>query len=256
MDQYLDGLGEYKVTVSPVDTHTWGPAKPSKLQQSLIQDSMVFDVQQMRLIREARQELERHGAALGIGADPGSPTVQTPQSAPEAVCTDEEANVTMGLVAGPSGLLYRNGEWNGKPSYSGIGNVVQHSGDLWYYSVANGGAELAIANPGNEAYPWLATWPVGTTATKQCPACTDMVSRVLMSGWVYGDRILTQLQPPYNPYGTGFTYVYGDEVVSNNGAAWLYTSSTEGLIAITYSPVAWPWLATWPEPFTASKVCP
>jgi hypothetical protein len=134
MDDYLNVMGEYKTTVSPADTHIWGPAKPSKLQQSLIQDSMVFDVQQMRLIREARQELENHGASSGIGADPGSPTVQTPQSTPEAVCTDEEA-------------------------------------------------------------------------------------RVLMSGWAFGDRILTQLEPPYNPYGTGFTYVYGDEVVRNNGAA-------------------------------------
>jgi Leucine-rich repeat (LRR) protein len=79
MDDYLNGMGEYKTTVSPADTHIWGPAKPSKLQQSLIQDSMAFDVQQMHLIKEARQELERHGAALGIGADPGStvwPNVQ------------------------------------------------------------------------------------------------------------------------------------------------------------------------------------
>ncbi len=76
MDDYLNGMGEYKTTVSPADTHIWGPAKPSKLQQSLIQDSIAFDVQQMRLIQEARQELEKHGASSGIGADPGSPTVQ------------------------------------------------------------------------------------------------------------------------------------------------------------------------------------
>jgi hypothetical protein len=80
MDDYLNGMGEYKVTVSPADTHQWGPAKPGKQQQSMIQDAMAFDIQQMRLIQEARQELEKHGASLGIGADPGSPTVQTPDT--------------------------------------------------------------------------------------------------------------------------------------------------------------------------------
>jgi hypothetical protein len=175
LDQYLDGLGEYKVTVSPADTHIWG-AKPklNNIQERLIFDAAAqSEVEYRQLVAEARKEEERQGMgpSLGIGADPGSPAVQTPQSEPEAVCTDEEA-------------------------------------------------------------------------------------RVLMSGWAFGDRILTQLQPPYNPYGTGFTYTYGGEVVRNNGSAWLYESATEGLIAITYSPVAWPWLATWPEPFTASKVCP
>ena len=78
MDEYLDGLGQYKIAVSPVDTLQWGTNKPSKQQQSMIQDSMAFDVQQMRLIQEARQELETHGADAmdGIGSDPGSPTVQ------------------------------------------------------------------------------------------------------------------------------------------------------------------------------------
>ena len=74
MDNYLDGMGEYKTTVSPADTLQWGTHKPSKQQQSLIQDSMAFDVQQMRLIQEARLELEKHGTS--IAPDPGSPTVQ------------------------------------------------------------------------------------------------------------------------------------------------------------------------------------
>ena len=173
MDQYLDGLGEYKVTVSPVDTHTWGPAKPSKLQQSLIQDSMVFDVQQMRLIREARQELERHGASSGIGADPGSPTVQTPQA--QETCTDEVAQV---LMTGANAI------------------------------------------------------------------------------WSYGPRLLSPIG--YAPYGLE-TYQYGDEVVRYDGSAWIYENVNPenplGEIARSYSPVAWPWLATWPG-FIATKVCP
>jgi hypothetical protein len=176
MDDYLNGIGEYKTTVSPADTHIWGPAKPSKLQQSLIQDSMAYDVQQMRLIQEARQELERHGAALGIGADPGSPTVQTPQA--QETCTDEVAQVLM-----------------------------------------TGSNEI----------------------------------------WDFGPRLLTQLVPGYNPWGTGWTYEYGDEVVRNLDGVWIYENVNPenplGEIARSYSPVAWPWLATWPD-FIATKVCP
>lgn len=257
MDRYLDGLGEYKVTVSPADTHIWGTAKPSKRQQSLIQDSMVFDMQQMRLIQEARQELERHGASSGIGADPGSLTVQTPQSIPEAACTDEVASVIMNLATGPSGILHHNGEWNGKPSYTGAGNVVQHSGDLWYYSVANGGGELAIANPGNENYPWLATWSVGVSAAKQCPACTDVDALVWINGsnavWPVelGPRTLTRVADRH------YVYIGGDEVIKHDGAAWEYyyvQSSVKTVIESVVSNQPWPWLVPWVD-FTAKKVC-
>ena len=62
LDYYLNGLDEYKTTVSPADTHIWGPAKPSKQQQSMIQDAVAFDQQQqMRMIQEARRQLEEHG---------------------------------------------------------------------------------------------------------------------------------------------------------------------------------------------------
>jgi hypothetical protein len=90
------------------------------------------------------------------------------------------------------------------------------------------------------------------------PTCDDMTSKVLMTGengiWDYGPRLLTQLVPPYNPYGTGFTYEFGNEVVRHDGSAWIYHNSDLGEIARSYSPVAWPWLATWPD-FVATKVC-
>ena len=79
LDQYLDGLGEYKTTVSPADTHIWG-VKP-KLNN--VQERMIFDAAAQseaefrQLVQEARAELEEHGmsrddVAEGIGADPGS----------------------------------------------------------------------------------------------------------------------------------------------------------------------------------------
>lgn len=81
LDAYLDNLADGRNVVYPPDKNTWTPVKPNRLQQSMIQDAVAFDQQQqMRMIQEAREELERHGAsreaAMGIGADPGSPTVQ------------------------------------------------------------------------------------------------------------------------------------------------------------------------------------
>jgi len=87
LDQYLNGLGEYKTTVSPADTHMWG-VKP-KLNN--IQERMQFDaaaqseLEFRQIVQEARAELETQGGGgmsvddveAGIGADPGSPTVQT-----------------------------------------------------------------------------------------------------------------------------------------------------------------------------------
>jgi hypothetical protein len=80
-DDYLNALTDPGRTVNyPPDTNTWRPTLPNQQQKRMIGDSMAFDVQQMRIIQEAREQLERHGAsrdaALGIGADPGSPAVQ------------------------------------------------------------------------------------------------------------------------------------------------------------------------------------
>jgi hypothetical protein len=90
LDQYLDGLGEYKTTVSPADTHIWG-VKP-KLNN--IQERMIFDaaaqseLEFRQMVQEARAELETQGGGgmsvddveAGIGADPGSGIVNNTQS--------------------------------------------------------------------------------------------------------------------------------------------------------------------------------
>jgi len=90
LDQYLDGLGEYKTTVSPADTHLWG-VKP-KLNN--IQERMIFDaaaqseLEFRQMVQEAREELETQGGGAmsvddveaGIGADPGSGIVNNTQS--------------------------------------------------------------------------------------------------------------------------------------------------------------------------------
>lgn len=97
------------------------------------------------------------------------------------------------------------------------------------------------------------TLPAGVPVA---PNCTDATAGVLMTGanaiWPYGPRLLSPIG--YAPYGLE-TYQYNAEVVRYDGSAWIYENN-EGIgeIARSYSPVAWPWLATWPD-FIASKVC-
>ena len=85
------------------------------------------------------------------------------------------------------------------------------------------------------------------------PSCDDATAQVLMTGWVYGDRLLSPIG--YFPYG-GETYVYGDEVVRYEEGVWIYENSGLGEITRAYGYVGRPWLATWDSPFTASKICP
>jgi len=84
LDQYLDGLGKYKTTVSPADTHIWGvKPKLNNVQQRMLFDAAAqSELEYRELVREARQDLEentqgpgemsQHDIACGIGADPGS----------------------------------------------------------------------------------------------------------------------------------------------------------------------------------------
>ena len=75
-DEYLDNLSDGRNAVYPPDSHTWRPVKPTKQQQSLIQDSVVADMVRMRLIQEARQA--EVNAGMGGGYDAGSAAVEGP----------------------------------------------------------------------------------------------------------------------------------------------------------------------------------
>jgi len=84
LDQYLDGLGNYKTTVSPADTHMWGvKPKLNNTQQRMIFDATAqSELEYRQLVQEARADLEEHGMSQqdveeGIGADPGSAIVGT-----------------------------------------------------------------------------------------------------------------------------------------------------------------------------------
>ena len=101
LDQYLNGLGEYKTTVSPADTHIWGvKPKLNNVQQRMIFDAAAqSELEYRQLVQEAREELEAHGmsqhdVACGIGADPGGASVNPVLS--YSINTD---NVTIQLPA-------------------------------------------------------------------------------------------------------------------------------------------------------------
>jgi len=57
LDNYLDGLGQYKVTVSPADTHVWGvKPKLNNVQQKMLFDAAAQSELEYRLlVQEARQ---------------------------------------------------------------------------------------------------------------------------------------------------------------------------------------------------------
>lgn len=114
---------------------------------------------------------------------------------------------------------------------------------LAFYTVSNNVASMAIANP-------VASFIGGGAAL---PPCTDSVAKVLMTGWAFGNRLLSPIG--YAPYGFE-TYQYGDEVVRYETGVWIYSNAQMGEIARAYSYESRPWIVQWPAGFTASKICP
>jgi hypothetical protein len=88
------------------------------------------------------------------------------------------------------------------------------------------------------------------TPTPTNDDCANSISRVKMTGWYAGDRILSPVG--YAPYGYE-TYTYGDETVRYETGVWLYVGA-EGEITRAYGYEDRPWLANWPTPYAAEKV--
>ena len=88
-------------------------------------------------------------------------------------CDSETADVRAIFSSGGLStdiILTKIGEFNLKPLYmadNGKYNVI-YSGGFWYLMGGHGSQELAFANPGNENYPWEATWPEGCSVIKYC----------------------------------------------------------------------------------------
>jgi len=135
LDQYLDGMGNYKTTVSPADTHMWG-AKPklNSTQQRMIFDAAAqSELEYRQLIKEARSDLEAHGmshedVAEGIGADPGSPAVQlvTPP-VPAGISLTAPTIYGSGLTLNNGFSYTTNGSMNNPYTLTSPGNWIDSS---------------------------------------------------------------------------------------------------------------------------------
>jgi hypothetical protein len=202
MDNYLDGMGEYKVTVSPADTHQWGTHKPSKQQQSLIQDSMAFDVQQMRLIQEARTALEAHGGAPDPGSTPfGSEASANPRFAtPLCVRPIDDVN-TLGVsgqyvsfnlttIKAPtdSGWSYR---FANNPYYGFINVYFKYDTESthWYWTSARTETMKIFENmsvnqidPGSGAIPPIVSLPLRNWVCNVAPSASYALDSRILRG--------------------------------------------------------------------------
>ena len=107
LDTYLDGLGQYKTTVSPSDTHIWGE-KPNLNNQ---QKRMLFDaaaqseLEYRLIVQEARQaEID---AGMGGSYDAGSAARERPATPATpsgiVVATTNAVNITGNNTYVPDG---------------------------------------------------------------------------------------------------------------------------------------------------------
>jgi hypothetical protein len=133
LDQYLDELSISRTAVYPPDKNTWTPVRPNKQQQSMIQDSMAFDVQQMSIIEEARRELETPRECGGDSAY--YPAV------PPVIYNDDTIYLTSNKSSGSLEMSFKTTTgfllitwWDGTTEQIGDGEVV------WLYP------EKAITN--------------------------------------------------------------------------------------------------------------
>ena len=87
------------------------------------------------------------------------------------------------------------------------------------------------------------------------PSCLDSSAHLVMYGPApFEVRTLRPIG--YPPYGKE-TYNYYDETVRFDGSAWIYENSSPeyGELARVYSNADWPWLVSWPAPYSAEKLC-
>jgi hypothetical protein len=89
--------------------------------------------------------------------------------------------------------------------------------------------------------------------------CANNSAGVIMYGWFVGTRCLDTVgggcgSTPVGVVGPYGTYVYGDEIVIYEDGVWKYKNIDSLIVASTNGP-NYPWLATWPEPYSAAKWC-
>lgn len=144
MDDYLNGMGEYKTMMSPVDTYAWG-VKPVLNAQ---QNRMLFDaaaqneLQHRLMVQEARQaEID---AGMGGSYDAGSAAREQGPVTPVPAGFGLPASITISGAVGASASV--NGAY-GKTDQA-MGYLAESTnGSFNYYK--NTGVEWYITSPYN-----------------------------------------------------------------------------------------------------------
>ena len=151
LDNYLDGLAQYKTTVSPSDTHIWG-VKPNLNNQ---QKRMLFDaaaqseLEYRLIVQEARQA--EINAGMGGAYDAGSAARERPATpaAPSGIPVASTASVTVAGFAG-GGYSEYNGiytkQQTGYSFSSDFAYTITITG-ISYIFVASTSAKLILLPP-------------------------------------------------------------------------------------------------------------
>ncbi len=136
---------------------------------------------------------------------------------------------------------------------------------LVFYTAANQVASISLSAPYAAYIGENQAIPTGIGSDNPANAAEpDATAWVLMDGPFYnttgnagsgfiGGQSWRKMQPSAAINGRA-AYVYGDEGVNWTGTAWQYTNTGRGVIASSSSNVAYPWLATWANDYSATKI--
>jgi len=140
LDNYLDGLGQYKVTVSPADTHVWGvKPKLNNVQQKMLFDAAAQSELEYRLlVQEARQaEID---AGMGGSYDAGS-AAREGQVTPSATVPDAPVLTSIGSGNAELSAFFTAPANNG-------GSIITN-----YKYSSNAGSSFTTRSPASTASP-------------------------------------------------------------------------------------------------------
>jgi hypothetical protein len=136
---------------------------------------------------------------------------------------------------------------------------------LVFYTAANQVASIALSAPYAAYIGENQAIPTGIGSDNPANAAEpDATAWVLMDGPFYnttgnagsgfiGGQSWRKMQPSAAINGRA-AYVYGDEAVNWTGSLWQYTNTGRGVITSSSSNVAYPWLATWANNYSATKI--
>ena len=159
-------------------------------------------------------------------------------------------NILLSMFAGDSSGIDYPGP--GKLDEVGIWERVLTAGEV--SALYNNGDGLAYENfsvlggddPANAAEPDATAWVL---MDGPLPYITPGDPS---SGFIGGQS--WRKMAPAAPINGKTSYTYGDETVIWNGSVWEYSNIYSGLFASSTDDVAYPWLATWNNSFSAAKI--